>query len=121
MGFLAGFSNPAYRDLLDMVQQRITAGSFGVLDAVEKRNVLRLAVLSLGSPLWYSSPTDLQLFLYCLRALLRSAYAICMVTIPSHLFQVTALSFDTILLSSSTYCIHNSVLNSVIKVVQFAL
>jgi len=90
------FTNPAYYDLLCTVQHKIEEGQFGVAASPEKRNILRIAVHSIGSPLWteqsYSSSThqksDLAMFFYCLRSLLRSAYAVCMVTLPSHLFQV---------------------------------
>ncbi|XP_063233195.1 elongator complex protein 4 [Bacillus rossius redtenbacheri] len=82
-----GFENPAYRGLLEAVRGRIAAGGFAVSAPGEKPGVLRIAVASLGSPLWGRSPADLQLFLYCLRALLRSAYAVCLLTVPAHLFR----------------------------------
>nr|CAD7197281.1 unnamed protein product [Timema douglasi] len=85
----AGFCNPAYRDLLTAIQLKISLGQFQVSDTPEKRNILRVAVHSLGSPLWRANQqrSDLTLFLYCLRSLLRSSLAVCVVTVPSHLFQ----------------------------------
>nr|CAD7409755.1 unnamed protein product [Timema cristinae] len=85
----AGFCNPAYTDLLTAIQHKISLGQFQVSDTPEKRNILRVAIHSLGSPLWRANQqrSDLTLFLYCLRSLLRSSLAVCVVTVPSHLFQ----------------------------------
>ena len=62
------------------------------------KNILRIAVQSLGSPLWPTATSQgeasnsvahcLNWFLICLRALMRSAFATCLVTVPSHLFEV---------------------------------
>ncbi len=59
-----------------------------------KRNILRIGLQSLGSPLWLDeggvsdSSHSLLQFLHCLRALLRRAYAVAMVTVPTHLMKV---------------------------------
>ena len=59
-----------------------------------QRKVLRVALQSLGSPLWLDeggvveSTHSLPRFLHRLRALLRRAYAVAMVTVPIHLMQV---------------------------------
>lgn len=89
------FTNPAYYDLLCTIQHKIDNGQFGVEASPEKRNILRIAVFSIGSPLWSEQTeglshqkSDLAIFLCFLRSLLRSAYAVCMLTVPSHLFQV---------------------------------
>lgn len=80
------------------------------------------AVHSLGSPLWdecgglASNQEDLDYslprFLLALRVLMRSAFAVCMITIPTHLFQVWA---DQVMccipLSKYTVC-HNIKWNS---------
>jgi elongator complex protein 4 len=95
--FNAGrFANPAYYDLLCTIQHKIEEGQFGVAASPERRNILRTAVHSIGSPLWAEEThglscqqkSDLAIFFYCLRSLIRSAYAVCMLTLPSHLFQV---------------------------------
>ena len=70
-----------------------------------QRNVLRIALQSLGSPLWLDDggswdpsspspppPLTLTQFLHSLRALLRRAYGVAMVTIPTHLMQVNRYS-----------------------------
>lgn len=58
------------------------------------------AIHSLGSPLWdecgglASNQEDMDYslprFLLALRVLMRSAFAVCMITMPTHLFQVWA-------------------------------
>ena len=63
---------------------------------LENRTILRIVLHGLGSPLWGEeqhfgneiSPT-LTRFLFQLRATLRSALAVCFVTVPIQLFQVT--------------------------------
>lgn len=86
------FKNPAYYDLLRSIQCKIEEGQFGVEASPEKQNLLRIAVHSIGSPLWAEhshQKSDLAIFMYCLRSVLRSAYAVCLLTLPSHLFQET--------------------------------
>ncbi|KAJ9584184.1 hypothetical protein L9F63_021481 [Diploptera punctata] len=82
-----GFSNPSFLDLLCKIHCKLKEGQFGISANPEKRNLMRIAVLSLGSPLWAPTESDLARFCYCLRALVRSAYAICLITVPSHLYQ----------------------------------
>ncbi|CAI9740666.1 complex 4-like [Octopus vulgaris] len=83
------------QSLLLNIQQHIQDGQFGTQDQPEKHNVLRIAIPSLGSPLWGNLKTsesdgllsivdtDLLRFLLALRAILRSSFAVCMVTVPS--------------------------------------
>ena len=86
--FTGGFSNPCFHSLLQKIQTKMESGNFRLLANPVKRNLLRIAILSLGSPLWAQNSSDLPLFCYCLRAMLRSAYAVCLITVPSHLCQV---------------------------------
>lgn len=88
-------NNPKYSDLLKQIQEHINAGQFSTTDKPEKRNVLRIAIHSLGSPLWGENgglkanedyDPSLPRFLLGLRAVLRTAFAACMLTVPSHLF-----------------------------------
>lgn len=88
-------NNPNYNQLLQNIQSHIESGGFETGVVSEKRNILRIAIHSLGSPLWGENggitPTDdynpaLLRFLLGLRALMRSAYAACVITIPTHLF-----------------------------------
>ncbi|XP_064602901.1 LOW QUALITY PROTEIN: elongator complex protein 4-like [Liolophura sinensis] len=90
-------SKSRYVPLLRSVKQMIDTGQFLTKSTTEKRNILRIGIHSLGSPLWgenggvgsLGSGYDAALprFLIGLRALLRSAYAVCLLTVPSHLFQ----------------------------------
>lgn len=89
------FSNTAYHDLLQSIKNRIKEGKFFLKDKPEKRSVLRIALYSLGSPLWLpnkkslhtiNKTRDLDMFLFCLRALLRSAFAVALVSIPTRLY-----------------------------------
>ncbi|XP_033123240.1 elongator complex protein 4-like [Anneissia japonica] len=57
------------------------------------KNVLRISLLSLGSPLWGESGTTAEgnasmcQFLHSIRATLRKSLAVCLVTMPTHLYQ----------------------------------
>ncbi|XP_032678669.1 elongator complex protein 4 isoform X2 [Odontomachus brunneus] len=89
------FENIAYADLLHTIQETLHNGKYSVDATPEKRNILRIAIHSLGSRLWLcdttdSSNRDLLKFLYCLRSLLRNSYAVGLITIPVN-------NFDTIL------------------------
>lgn len=82
------FENKAYSDLLKTVHQTMKDGQFLISDEPEKRNVLRIAIHSLGSRLWHSereekTSGDLLKFFYCLKSLLRNAYAVAVVTVPA--------------------------------------
>lgn len=87
--------NPAYNSLLKKIQDDINSGGFSTTMPAEKRNILRIALHSVGSPLWgenggltanevYSAA--LPRFLLGLKAILRTSYACCAITIPTHLF-----------------------------------
>ena len=59
-----------------------------------QQNVIhRIAVESLGSPLWLQdttgTATDLTCFLHRLRGIVREANAVAFITVPTHLFQVS--------------------------------
>ncbi|XP_056638926.1 elongator complex protein 4 [Diorhabda carinulata] len=101
------YSNPAYNALLKSIRNKIKDGKFFLKDSPEKRTVLRIGIHSLGSPMWLphrkslhsiDSTRDLDKFIFCLRALVRSAYAVALVTIPTHLYH--EISLDR--------CIHSS-------------
>jgi elongator complex protein 4 len=95
-------STDLYRSLKTQIQSKIKGGNFSVdsQNSPQQRNVLRIALHSLGSPLWLDegssesprslppppSPT-LPQFLHSLRGLLRRAYAVALVTVPTHLMQ----------------------------------
>lgn len=90
-----GINSQKYTDLLKVIQEQISNGHFGTADTPERRNVLRIAIYSLGSPLWGENggltrddgyDPSLPRFLLGLRAILRTAFAVCVLTVPSHLF-----------------------------------
>ena len=68
------------------------------------RNILRIAVHSLGSPLWGEEQAvnqhdrqqgaELCQFLHALRALMRNSLAVCAITMPTHLFAVSGSSIS---------------------------
>ncbi|XP_065846056.1 elongator complex protein 4-like [Oscarella lobularis] len=84
--------NPHHRcdHLIDSLSACIDKGKYGTaISSVEKRNVLRIGIHSLGSPLWSDMTNKISIlrFLYRLRGLVRSSYAVALVTIPTHLFR----------------------------------
>ncbi|CAH1997106.1 unnamed protein product [Acanthoscelides obtectus] len=101
------YSNPAYNELLKSIKNKIKEGKFFLKDNPEKRSMLRIGIHSLGSPMWLphrkslqsiDGTRDLDKFIFCLRALVRSAYAVAMVTVPTHLYHEMSLE----------RCIHSS-------------
>ncbi|XP_048242263.1 elongator complex protein 4-like [Haliotis rufescens] len=91
------FMTPHYCKLLQHIHSKIEAGKFSTSQQCDNRRILRIAIHSLGSPLWgesggvgsdgVSADPSLPRFLYALRSMLRTAYACCLITVPSHLFQ----------------------------------
>ncbi|XP_066150945.1 elongator complex protein 4 isoform X1 [Euwallacea fornicatus] len=102
------FTNPAYNDLLKSIKNKIKEGKFFLKDNPEKKTILRIGIHSLGSPMWLptkksvhsvnGNSQDLHMFLFCLRALVRSAHAVAFVTIPSYLYDEESLE----------RCVHSS-------------
>lgn len=93
-------NNRNYWSLLQLIRKRIKAGNLSTSSNKAKTNVMRLALHSVGSPLWgwefgnqerdhqwYSLTT----FMHMLRALVRTSFSVCMLTVPSHLFTDPAL------------------------------
>lgn len=89
-----------YHSLYQHIQRRIRTGNLSTSFNKAKTNVMRIAVHSLGSPLWgwdYSHHEkdhkweSFTGFIFLLRALVRSSFSIGMVTVPSHLFSDPAL------------------------------
>ncbi|XP_064513069.1 elongator complex protein 4 isoform X3 [Pseudopipra pipra] len=90
--------NGAYVRLLQSLQRIIAQGGFDGSDPQKKqKNVLRIGIQGLGSPLWgddiccSDTPEDvhsLTKFLYVLRGLLRKSLSACIITVPAHLIQL---------------------------------
>ncbi|XP_013389796.1 elongator complex protein 4 [Lingula anatina] len=94
--------NPAYQKLLQDIKSHIINKNFSTSSSKQpqqQRNILRIAIHSLGSPLWGEGEVNpdsydpsLPRFLYGLRALLRSAFASCLITVPTYIFNDTAFT-----------------------------
>ncbi|XP_031780894.1 elongator complex protein 4 [Nasonia vitripennis] len=81
------FENDAYMDLLLNIEKTLTEGQFLIAQTATKRNLLRIAINSLGSRLWLGdseeqTQSDLLKFLYMFRALLRESFAVAVLTVP---------------------------------------
>ncbi|EDV98452.1 putative elongator complex protein 4 [Drosophila grimshawi] len=81
------FYNPRYGRLLNDVQQLLRDESFVPGTNTQQKNLCRVCLTSLGSPLWYDDhfAGDLLKFLTILRASVRSCTAVCFITMPMHL------------------------------------
>ncbi|XP_050441586.1 elongator complex protein 4 [Adelges cooleyi] len=73
-------SQNSYSALLEHINEIITKGGFSIKIPVEKRNILRITINHLCSPLWDTTDMDVITFVYKLRMLLRSSYATCLIT-----------------------------------------
>lgn len=78
------FHNPRYGGLLNDIQDLLRDESFV---AGTKKNLCRVCLTSLGSPLWYDEHfgEDLIKFLTLLMASVRNCNAVCLITMPMHL------------------------------------
>ncbi|XP_049767588.1 elongator complex protein 4 [Schistocerca cancellata] len=83
------FAEAGYGQLLEFIRDHVEEGGFSVHVNPEHRSILRVGVTSIGSPLWgpVEDISDLCHFLYCLRSLIRSAFGVCLLTLPWHLFE----------------------------------
>ncbi|XP_033354470.1 elongator complex protein 4 [Bombus vosnesenskii] len=86
------FNNMTYSNLLKCIQETLKKGGHSISETPTKRQVLRIAIHSLGSRLWCSdsvndSHQDLFKFLYYFRALLRYSYAVAVITVPTECFE----------------------------------
>ncbi|XP_069479646.1 elongator complex protein 4 isoform X1 [Ambystoma mexicanum] len=91
----------AYTRLLKSIHSVIHKEGFdGSCPQKKTKNVLRIGIQSLGSPLWGDDICcsdqphhmhSLTKFLYALRCLLRMSLSICVITVPAHLIQNKAI------------------------------
>ncbi|XP_076970399.1 elongator complex protein 4 isoform X1 [Tamandua tetradactyla] len=92
---------PGYRKLLHFIQNIIYEEGFDGFNCQKKqKNILRIGIQNLGSPLWgddvcctekCDNSHSLTKFLYILRGLLRLSLSVCIITMPSHLIQNKAM------------------------------
>ncbi|XP_058458267.1 elongator complex protein 4-like isoform X1 [Malaya genurostris] len=83
------FSNPIYQSLLDSIHRKCNQSLFDTSSTdVKDKNLLRICINSLGSPLWYDRNffPDVILFLTILKSIIRNSISCCLITIPDHLF-----------------------------------
>lgn len=100
------FYNPANGRILVDLKGKLNTSKFSVQDESSVpndtgKNLLRICINSLGSPLWYDDgfAEDVCLFLFLLKALVISSMAVGCITVPSGLFQY--------LVSRSVVCCHS--------------
>ncbi|KAB0371097.1 hypothetical protein FD755_017506 [Muntiacus reevesi] len=87
-----------YMKLLQFIQNIIYEEGFdGSNPQKKQKNILRIGIQNLGSPLWgddicctenCDTSHSLTKFLYILRGLLRTSLSACIITMPTHLIQV---------------------------------
>ncbi|GIY73343.1 elongator complex protein 4 [Caerostris extrusa] len=80
-----------YSHLLERISSEITSNGYRT-SAKSCDNIMRLAITSLGSPLWNSGSEKNQevsiiRFLYLLKGLLRTSFAVAVITMPSYILQ----------------------------------
>ncbi|XP_019557494.3 elongator complex protein 4 [Aedes albopictus] len=83
------FTNPSFQSLLDAIHLKVKQPQFDQSNSeVKDKNLLRICINSIGSPLWYDQnfPSDLVKFLTILKAFVRNTLSCCLVTLPTHLF-----------------------------------
>lgn len=82
------FTNQNYASILEQLKKKLQKDKFKWSNDGEK-NVLRILIQSLGSPLWWNDKfsSDLCLFLLILKSIVKHSSAVCCITVPSHLFQ----------------------------------
>ncbi|XP_075234890.1 elongator complex protein 4 [Lycorma delicatula] len=100
-----------HNELLQMLDEKLIKGGHKLNDPSKppRRTILRIAIHSIGSPLW-GSPFHLPQFFYRLRSLIHTSLSVCLVTIPSRLIQaaVCALSGGEEIVNVISRCQHLS-------------
>jgi len=99
-GKKSGHEVTVYRTLISSIKSAIKDGGFTTSDkGLENRTILRIVLHGFGSPLWgeeqhiaHDINPAVTRFLFQLRAAMRTALAVCLVAVPSHLFQDPALT-----------------------------
>lgn len=87
------FHNPAYVSLIQKLRDKMNDSLFSVnsqaSSPASKKNLLRICIESLGSPLWYDEHfvRDFCLFLSVLKAAIRDSLSVCCITAPTYLFK----------------------------------
>ncbi|ESO91550.1 hypothetical protein LOTGIDRAFT_121862 [Lottia gigantea] len=93
-----GCRNCEYNKLLEIIKTTLDTSQYSTTSQITKdTNILKIAIHSLGSPLWDENgglkddgkglDSALPRFLLALRSLLRTSFSVGLITIPTHLFQ----------------------------------
>lgn len=98
------FYNKIYASLLASLKTKMDDNKFESTNNNANKNLLRIAIQSLGSPLWWNDhfSTDLCVFLTLLKSLVRHSLAVCFITMPTHLFKHFVSSHIVYGVSAST-------------------
>lgn len=78
-----------FQSLLDAIHLKSKQPQFDQSNTeVKEKNLLRICLNSIGSPLWYdqSFPSHLVKFLTILKSFVRNTLSCCLITLPTHLF-----------------------------------
>lgn len=87
------FHQQSFVELLQSLATKLKDAAFTTstdeTNNLSTKNLLRVVLKSLGSPLWWNDnfSNDLCLFLVALKALIRNTLSVCCITMPSHLFK----------------------------------
>uniref|UniRef100_A0A182JWP0 Elongator complex protein 4 n=1 Tax=Anopheles christyi TaxID=43041 RepID=A0A182JWP0_9DIPT len=82
------FKNPHYASLLSCIQRKSSEQQFNSASDTGTKNVLRISLNSIGSPLWYDKnfSEDFLRFMVLLKMIVRNTLSVCLITVPLHLF-----------------------------------
>ncbi|XP_061513084.1 elongator complex protein 4 [Anopheles gambiae] len=82
------FNNPHYASLLSCIRSKAGEQQFNAASDESSKNVLRICLNSMGSPLWYGKQfsEDFLRFMVLLKAIVRNTLSVCLITVPLHLF-----------------------------------
>lgn len=84
------FSCSKYQSLLNDLIKKLKNPSFQKSDSTEVcKNILRISISSIGSPFWFEDGIigDLLKFLTILKSLVKNTLSVCLLTMPTHLFE----------------------------------
>ncbi|XP_023578619.1 elongator complex protein 4 isoform X1 [Octodon degus] len=108
-----------YSKLLEFIKKIISEeGVDGSNPQKKQKNILRIGIQSLGSPLWGDDVCcaetcehshSLTKFLYVLRGLVRASLSACVVTVPTHLIQNKAITARVTNLSDTVVALESFV------------
>ncbi|XP_052860508.1 elongator complex protein 4 [Anopheles cruzii] len=84
------FAIPHFASLLSYIHRKAKQPQFALNDSEDvAKNVFRICLHSVGSPLWYdrSFSKELVHFLTILKSIVRNSLSVCFITVPFHLFR----------------------------------